>query len=377
MSCEHMSGEPANAAREEADALLRSVAELNVPPLSPAHTKYLRQRVGLRVDQIAVRERSRVVRMRRVLGVAAAAVLAGAAAFGVIAQRTRGHENVAAQVAVLAGSVKIGTGSAARSPGSLALAAVSTGEDLVTGEDGSVRASLVTGTSVQIGPLTRVRFSPTGKLSGPFDDQIVLEYGRIGVEVPRLAPGVSVSVRAADALVTVHGTSFTVERRIASNDDPGETRVAVTGGLVAIRHAGEEVLIGGGQSWASHEQPVRGQAAEQVARTSEEATSPPTGSREPARTASRSTLSAENELLERAIDARRRGQARQALEQLDRLLARYPDSPLTEIARVERMRTLGAMGDSARAAVDARKYLKDYPHGFARTEAASVAGPPP
>ena len=75
------------------------------------------------------------------------------------------------------------------------------------------------------------------------------------------------------------------------------------------------------------------------------------------------------------MDARRRGQPRQALERLDRLLARYPDSPLSEIARVERLRALEMLGDRARTNAEARRYLNDYPHGFARDEATTVSRP--
>lgn len=69
-----------------------------------------------------------------------------------------------------------------------------------------------------------------------------------------------------------------------------------------------------------------------------------TAARPPART----TLKAENELLEAAMEARRRGQPRRAIERLDRLLGRYPDTPLAKIARVERQEALEMIAASAR-----------------------------
>jgi hypothetical protein len=363
----------------EADLLVRKLAEQDVPPMSPAHAKYLRQRVGLRIDQIAARakEHRGVVRFRRVLALAvAAAVVVGLAVFGIASWPTHGQAQAVAQVALLSGSVEIGAGSSARSPRSLALVPVSTGEDLRTGENGSARASLATGTSVEIAPLTRLRFAPSGSLGGRFDDQIVLEYGRIEIQVPRLSTGVTVSIRTHDALVTVHGTRFSVERRATTDGDPGETRVSVTEGQVSVRHAEKDLLLGGGQTWSSRDLGPAAQKVEAPVSSDEVAAEPPAPSPETPKSAPRSTLSAQNELLEHAIDARRRGQPKQAVEQLDRLLARYPDSPLAEIARVERMRTLGAIGDAKRAGAEARRYLKDYPHGFARKEAESIAGVP-
>lgn len=372
MKNENVADGPDQAQRDlEADALLQALIAQDAPPPSHVHEKYLRQRVGLRIDQIVAESRERSgVRVGHMLGLAAAAaVVIGVTIFGIASWRNRGQGPVAAQVAVLGGSVEIGAGRGARSPRALALVPVSSGEDLRTGENGAVKASLATGASVEVAPLTRVKFTPIGSLGSRFDDQVVLEYGRVAVEVPRLSSGVTVSVRTADALVTVHGTRFSVERWNAV-EHSGETRVLVTEGQVSVRHGEEEILLGGGQIWSS-----RGQApAAQAARGDEGAVEVPAPSPETARTAPHSTLSAENELLEQAIEARRQGQSKQALERLDRLLTRHPASPLAEIARVERMRTLNAIGDTKRAVAEAQRYLKDYPRGFARKEATSIAG---
>jgi hypothetical protein len=361
----------------EADSLLQRFVAQDVPALSPVREKYLRQRVGLRIDQVVAKFRSPRggERFRRVVVLAAAAaVVIGVAVFGIAAWRNHGQVQVVAQVAVLGGSVEIGAGSNARSPGTLALVPVSNGEDLRTGENGAAKASLVTGASVELAALTRVKFTPNGSFGGTFDDQIVLEYGRIAVEVPRLSARAIVSVRTADVLVTVHGTRFSVERRSEAQADSGETRVSVTEGQVSVRHRDKEVLVGVGQNWSSREPSPAEHKSEPAPSTEVVFGEPPSPSREMPKGAPRSTLSTENQLLEQAIEARRQGQSKQALERLDRLLARYPDSPLAEIARAERMRTLGALGDSERAVAEARRYLKDYPHGFARKEATSIAG---
>ncbi|KYF86241.1 hypothetical protein BE20_29740, partial [Sorangium cellulosum] len=89
----------------------------------------------------------------------------------------------------------------------------------------------------------------------------------------------------------------------------------------------------------------------------------------------RASLTAENALLQSAMAARRGGQPGRAIERLDLLLGRYPDSPLAEIARVERLRAIEMLGDKQRTAAEARRYLKDYPQGFGREEATSASRP--
>jgi len=92
-----------------------------------------------------------------------------------------------------------------------------------------------------------------------------------------------------------------------------------------------------------------------------------------ARESALSTLAQENELLAGAKFAARHGDFVRSLAALDELLSRYPRSPLRQNADVERFRVLGKMGQKAEAARAARRYLADYPHGFARDEAQALA----
>jgi ferric-dicitrate binding protein FerR (iron transport regulator) len=63
-------------------------------------------------------------------------------------------------------------------------------------------------------------------------ETLVLDHGRVLLEVPKLAPGVSLAVRTPDAEVRVHGTRFEVFRT------ENETRVHVTEGVVEVRPEG-------------------------------------------------------------------------------------------------------------------------------------------
>jgi hypothetical protein len=90
-----------------------------------------------------------------------------------------------------------------------------------------------------------------------------------------------------------------------------------------------------------------------------------------------STLSDQNRLLSSALEARKRGDDARALGSLNELLQKYPSSPLAQEARVERLRCLERLGQKNAAADEARRYLTDYPDGFAREEAKGQALPAP
>jgi TolA-binding protein len=85
------------------------------------------------------------------------------------------------------------------------------------------------------------------------------------------------------------------------------------------------------------------------------------------------TLANENRLFRSAVDARNRGDDRAALAGFNELLTKYPKSLLAGEARVERIRALARCGDKQEAAKEARRYLDDYPNGFALEEARHVA----
>jgi outer membrane protein assembly factor BamD (BamD/ComL family) len=80
----------------------------------------------------------------------------------------------------------------------------------------------------------------------------------------------------------------------------------------------------------------------------------------------------ENELYAAASRAARDGNESLAIGDLDTLLTRYPNSPLAQNARVDRFRALMRSGRSEEASTQARRYLADYPNGFARDEAKAL-----
>jgi TolA-binding protein len=59
-----------------------------------------------------------------------------------------------------------------------------------------------------------------------------------------------------------------------------------------------------------------------------------------------STLAEQNDLFAAALAARRRGDTVEAIQWLDRLIARYPGGPLTDSARAERRRMAAAGGNA-------------------------------
>jgi outer membrane protein assembly factor BamD (BamD/ComL family) len=72
------------------------------------------------------------------------------------------------------------------------------------------------------------------------------------------------------------------------------------------------------------------------------------------------------------MSAKGRGDSRTAIDALGRLLDRYPASPFAESAALERIKLLAAI-DRARAADEAREYLRRYPSGFGRADVEALA----
>ena len=232
---------------------------------------------------------------------------------------------------------------------------------------------------------------------------MVVELGRVEIEVPKLPAGHTFSVRTPDAVVTVHGTSFSVE--VTKSAAPGgtTTTVIVKRGVVSVLHEGQEAVLYAGMEWSSSgELPVavasaepRGRpvgpppikarspspslsqaqdASRRLDRTRVDST-PATPSAAPApEPPSRSAdLATQNALFSEAQLARKQGDRAGALKLLDDLVRRYPAAPLSEDAHVETFRALAELGDRAGAAREARRYLTLYRNGFARDEARALA----
>lgn len=164
---------------------------------------------------------------------------------------------------------------------------------------------------------------------------IALLRGKVSLSVPRLGRDTSLAVTTPDAVITVHGTRFSVEYR---ND---QTCIQVTEGIVSVARGAEfETLVAGRQSGCA--QPIEVSAPSAAVREAEQApVVKPDHARKNAgapRHASMAhagggTLTAENRLFERILAAEQAQRWRQAEQLAKRLLARYPDSPMAPETR--------------------------------------------
>ncbi len=240
------------------------------------------------------------------------------------------------------------------------------GSRVVTPANGRAMLSFSTGSSVLLREGTDMTVSSEG-----LTQRLKLDTGYIELHVAKLAPDHRFIVGTPDSEVEVRGTRFTVGVVPA---DPGcgagvRTRVAVTEGVVVVRHSGIEDRVAVGEQWPSG--CIRA-AADAPGMTVKQAMGAGTG----AAPSTGSSLADQNDLFAVAAAAKRRGDVRGALAALDRFLMLYPASPLAESAAVERMRVLEAMG-SPRGPASAKDYLARYPNGFAHAEAEAIVSEGP
>jgi hypothetical protein len=176
-----------------------------------------------------------------------------------------------------------------------------------------------------------------------------------------------------DTEVEVRGTRFHVEVV-----DPAHTacaggvvtRVAVSEGVVVVRHGGVEASVAAGDVWPKGCATAIAIAPEAGAGSG--ATHPARIARSPVEAPARaSDLAGQNDLFAQGKAAWRRGDGSGALAAYDHLLARYPGGQLAEYAWVERMRVMRSIAPD-RAPASAREYLARYPAGFARPEAEAL-----
>jgi ferric-dicitrate binding protein FerR (iron transport regulator) len=266
-------------------------------------------------------------------------------------------------VAAASGAVVVtheGTPRAVPTASDVALA----GDDEVsTTPDAHARVVLASGATVEVAAGSRVRVQK----SAPKNERVALAAGEVDVHVPKLAAGESFGIATPDALVTVHGTSFVVTVR------DGGSHVKVREGLVSVLAAGVETFVHPGEEWptAPSDSPPTTTAPAPTLSSSSKAP-PPVAPRSSAGHVDASTLAEQNRLLQSALDARRKGEEARAVEQLSMLLARYPRSPLAQEARVEKFRALEKMGRHEKAVAEAKRYLVEFPAGFAAEEAKSL-----
>jgi hypothetical protein len=178
--------------------------------------------------------------------------------------------------------------------------------------------------------------------------ELRLVGGSVHCQVPPLGPNRDFSVVTSDARVIVHGTRFSV----TSPSPQTPTCVRVESGRVEVRRAEGTVFLGAGEAWgcqtdaaeigvqsshASRSRPPSAVAAPAIPRAkpspvglSQQLAEPPPGG----------TLAEETQLLSTALSAERREDRASARRLYARLLAEYPNSPLTPeakrgLARVE------------------------------------------
>jgi len=161
-----------------------------------------------------------------------------------------------------------------------------------------------------------------------------LAAGAAHARVAKLEANERFIVRTTDAEIEVRGTSF----RIAfAAPDPlcGKgtiTRVTVDEGVVVVRAFGEESEVKANETWPTCVETVAPSSSEPSPSAAPSFRQPPP---KPV-----SDLAAQNDLFDRAMTAKRRGDRATATKLLDQLLTKYPASPLAEQARTEREKLL-------------------------------------
>jgi ferric-dicitrate binding protein FerR (iron transport regulator) len=207
---------------------------------------------------------------------------------------------------------------------------------------GEVLLALDTGSRLRVGASSRARITSLGAMQR-FD----LERGTLEAEVAKLPLGGRFLIATGDAEVEVRGTRF----EVALLPEPSScapfvrTQVAVQEGVVVIRFAGGETRVPAGAVWpvcAPLAPPPAPRSHARPAHAQPNAAAPPS-----AAAVDPSTLGAQNDLFAAALAARRRGDVGDAIRWLDRLIARYPDGPLTDSAQAERRRLMEAGGGTA------------------------------
>lgn len=363
------------------------MGRLAVPVLSHEREAQLHARATAAVE----RTLGRMAERRSVWRGRVGGALTAAAAIAVIAlastwllRAPRGPALASPHVVSSTQGVSVVKGSGARVPGGEGTS-LSRGDELSTAAGARATLSLANHAAVEMAPETRVKIAKPPEADTK-SERIELTQGEVSLQVPKLPAGSTLSVRTPDTLVIVRGTRFTVnvERGPASV----VTRVSVSEGRVEVESQGRTQFLTPGERWSSARevQVVTSQPA--TAEPFESTTAVDRPSREvstqaqPGRRSERapahapeapSTLGEENGLYRDALRLARNGEAARALTVLESLLKRYPRSPLVQSARVEHFRVLVQLGNIRAAGAEARRYLSDYPSGFARAEAQQIA----
>ncbi len=244
--------------------------------------------------------------------------------------------------------------------------AIGEGSRVITPPDGQATLTFSTGTTILVGEGADVTVSGDGA-----HQVLLLSAGWIDLHVAKLRAEQQFFVDTSELQVEVRGTHFRVSivRPQASCGDGVRSRVAVTEGVVLVRRNGLETRLVAGDNWPGRCEPNAPRSSVDVTRAP-----PSQGAGGPSSRLSR--LGEQNDLFAEALAAKRQGDVRGALASFERLIKKYPASPLAENASVESMRLLKPT-DPARAIDAALRYLATYPDGYARSEAEAIlAGAP-
>jgi TolA-binding protein len=259
----------------------------------------------------------------------------------------------------------------------------------------SVVAGQGRSTVVEFGSGTKITLKEQGELVYREDTAVQrfgLVRGSAHLVVAKLTNGQRFVVDTEDAEVEVRGTVFDVAVKLGPPECARRTTVAVTEGAVEVRSRGKKVVLHPGDGWEGEcvqpervAEAVRPPVPARVARKPPAAPAPPASSEAVAAVAESpqntkeeapdSSLNEQNDLYAAATSARQQGDGARALGLYDRLLERFPRSPLAESAGVERIRLLKRLSPE-RAQADARRHLARYPQGFASAELRALLDPP-
>lgn len=381
---------------QEALELLRQMGRVVVPLLTPEgearRHEQMASAVNRLVESLPARPQQRPARVRPRAWWGVAAVAASVTAFVAVrhwAQAPRAQTpSQVARVIVASGQATL---SRAGSPPTRLVAqqAIEAADELRCSV-GSAAELALTGAgkaTVEVSEDTRVRLNQRfiGSEAAP-EDWLDLEQGLVTLQVAKLPPGLVLAVHTPDARVIVHGTRFSV--RVTPRPPSGTvTFVSVSEGRVEVGSRGSTLFLGPGEHWSSQDSKNAPSPVADSGAGSESHVRLPPGAADasrPARAVARrasptalgtssSTLAEENQLYAQAMKQASAGDIPLALASLANLIRSYPHSPLAQSARVERFRLLQQIGNSSAAAREARRYLSEYPNGFARSEARRLA----
>lgn len=245
------------------------------------------------------------------------------------------------------------------------------GDEVEVADQGHVKVAFPEGSQVGLESASRVAFESLGKKR-----RFRLKKGIFSAQVKKLQSDEQFVVRTTHALVEVRGTQFKVEVEPPSQECvDGATRVRVTEGLVEVQASdgkrnwvrpGEDLRVGCvapvgvvEAATADVEEPEEEVVEEAV---------PPLRKSAPKTT---SSLARMNRLYEKAMEAKKSRHFGEALRYFSRIRREFPAGPLDEAAAVERMRLYDMMG-SKKAILEARDYLEQFPHGYARDVASDI-----